>query len=294
MLATTLSELRLVKDDFEIAQLQLAVDYTVKGFEDVVRALPAAEGRGERVIEGVFNLRARVEGNDVGYDTIAASGSQRDGPALDEERRRRAARRPAAARRRRRVPQPLHRRRHAHDCRSAVRSLRAQRRIYELVLARPTGGHRRREARRDVQGAARRGDEGPRRGTLRAGHPERRARRGACARTVSCTGATPCTARATCSDSTCTTAPTPATRCTATANCAEGYVLTVEPGLYFQANDLTVPEEYRGIGVRIEDDVLVTATGSRNLSAALPRDPDDDRGVDGRTLEARAGPNLGL
>jgi Xaa-Pro aminopeptidase len=51
----------------------------------------------------------------------------------------------------------------------------------------------------------------------------------------------------------------------------EGYVLTVEPGLYFQRNDLTVPEEYRGIGVRIEDDVLVTADGSRNLSAALPR-----------------------
>ena len=40
----------------------------------------------------------------------------------------------------------------------------------------------------------------------------------------------------------------------------EGYVLTVEPGIYFQPNDLTVPEEYRGIGVRIEDDVLVTAT----------------------------------
>ncbi len=51
----------------------------------------------------------------------------------------------------------------------------------------------------------------------------------------------------------------------------EGYVLTVEPGLYFQENDLTVPEEYRGIGVRIEDDVLVTADGARNLSAALPR-----------------------
>ena len=55
----------------------------------------------------------------------------------------------------------------------------------------------------------------------------------------------------------------------------EGYVLTIEPGLYFQANDLTVPEEYRGIGVRIEDDVLVTADGARNLSAALPRDPDE-------------------
>jgi Xaa-Pro aminopeptidase len=55
----------------------------------------------------------------------------------------------------------------------------------------------------------------------------------------------------------------------------EGYVLTVEPGLYFQPHDLTVPEEYRGIGVRIEDDVLVTADGARNLSGALPRDPDE-------------------
>ena len=112
---SALSEMRLVKDDFEIAQLQGAVDFTVKGFEDVVRALPAADGRGERVIEGVFNLRARVEGNDVGYDTIAASGPARHDPALDAQRRRRATRRPAAARRRRRGPQPLHRRRHAHD-----------------------------------------------------------------------------------------------------------------------------------------------------------------------------------
>ena len=40
-----------------------------------------------------------------------------------------------------------------------------------------------------------------------------------------------------------------------------GMVLTVEPGLYFQTDDLTVPAEYRGIGVRIEDDVLVTAEG---------------------------------
>jgi Xaa-Pro aminopeptidase len=55
----------------------------------------------------------------------------------------------------------------------------------------------------------------------------------------------------------------------------EGYVLTVEPGLYFQANDLTVPEEYRGIGVRIEDDILVTVKGHRVLSASLPREPDE-------------------
>jgi len=54
----------------------------------------------------------------------------------------------------------------------------------------------------------------------------------------------------------------------------EGMVLTVEPGLYFQEDDLLVPEELRGIGIRIEDDVLVTSDGARNLSAALPRDAD--------------------
>src|SRR5918994_2850707 len=55
----------------------------------------------------------------------------------------------------------------------------------------------------------------------------------------------------------------------------EGYVLTVEPGLYFQTDDDLVPDELRGIGVRIEDDVLVTATGARNLSDGLPRAADD-------------------
>jgi Xaa-Pro aminopeptidase len=55
---------------------------------------------------------------------------------------------------------------------------------------------------------------------------------------------------------------------------AEGMVLTVEPGLYFQEDDLLVPEELRGIGIRIEDDLVVTADGARNLSGSLPRDPD--------------------
>jgi Xaa-Pro aminopeptidase len=54
-----------------------------------------------------------------------------------------------------------------------------------------------------------------------------------------------------------------------------GYVLTVEPGLYFQPNDLSVPAEWRGIGIRIEDDILVTDGAPVNLSGALPRHPDE-------------------
>jgi Xaa-Pro aminopeptidase len=56
---------------------------------------------------------------------------------------------------------------------------------------------------------------------------------------------------------------------------APGQVFTVEPGLYFQVNDRTVPEELRGIGVRIEDDIWVTDGGPVNLSEMLPREPDE-------------------
>lgn len=54
-----------------------------------------------------------------------------------------------------------------------------------------------------------------------------------------------------------------------------GMVITVEPGIYFKSTDLLVPEEYRGIGIRIEDDILITEGDPVNLSAALPRHPDD-------------------
>jgi Xaa-Pro aminopeptidase len=50
-----------------------------------------------------------------------------------------------------------------------------------------------------------------------------------------------------------------------------GMVFTVEPGLYIPADADDVPAAFRGIGVRIEDDVLVTATGCEVLSAAAPK-----------------------
>jgi len=51
-----------------------------------------------------------------------------------------------------------------------------------------------------------------------------------------------------------------------------GYVLTVEPGLYIAADDERAPPELRGVGIRIEDDVLVREEGPEVLSAAVPKD----------------------
>src|SRR5262249_43475337 len=73
-LARTLSELRLVKDEWEVAQLQDAVDATVRGFEDAARVLPADRPVSERLLEGVFGLRARHDGNGVGYNSIVGAG----------------------------------------------------------------------------------------------------------------------------------------------------------------------------------------------------------------------------
>ncbi len=54
-----------------------------------------------------------------------------------------------------------------------------------------------------------------------------------------------------------------------------GMVFTVEPGLYVSSDDEAAPERLRGIGIRIEDDVLVTAAGGEVLTAAIPKAPDE-------------------
>jgi Xaa-Pro aminopeptidase len=52
-----------------------------------------------------------------------------------------------------------------------------------------------------------------------------------------------------------------------------GMVLTVEPGIYVSPEDQGAPEELRGIGIRIEDDILVTPEGHENLTQATPKEP---------------------
>ncbi|XP_013413280.1 probable Xaa-Pro aminopeptidase 3 [Lingula anatina] len=54
-----------------------------------------------------------------------------------------------------------------------------------------------------------------------------------------------------------------------------GMVVTIEPGIYLPENNLSIPEKYRGMGVRIEDDVLITSHGPEVLTSLCPKEPDD-------------------
>ena len=71
------SEARMEKDDFEVREIRRAVDATKHGFDNILKKLPSALGkpRSERILEGAFNAVSREEGNEVGYDTIIASGA---------------------------------------------------------------------------------------------------------------------------------------------------------------------------------------------------------------------------
>jgi Xaa-Pro aminopeptidase len=270
------SELRLVKDDYEVEQLRIAVDVTARGFDDIVRELDraVAHPRGERVVEGVFHQRARSDGNWEGYDTIAASGphacylhwTRNDGSV---------------------VPGDLI----LIDAGAEVDSLYTaditrtlpvsgvftdiQRRIYETV----------REAADAAFAAARPGVR------FRAVHEAAMAV--IAARTAEW-GLLPVSAEEALDADNGGQQRRYMVHGTShhlgidVHDCAQarremyydgelrpGMVFTIEPGLYFQIDDLTVPEEYRGIGVRIEDDILMTEDGPVNLSAGIPRTADE-------------------
>jgi Xaa-Pro aminopeptidase len=270
-LASTLAELRLVKDEWEVAQLQLAVDHTTAGFADVVRALPAAlrHGRGERWLEGTFNLRARAEGNGTGYETIVASGAhacvlhwiRNDGP-LDPSK---LLLLDAGVETDTLYTADITRTLPLSGTFSPV-----QRDVYQLVLAAQEAGIAalRPGARfRDFHLAAMRViAEGLHEwGVLRI--PVEEAMRpdsGLYRRYTLCSSGHmlgldvhDCAkARA---------------ETYLDGVLAEGHVLTVEPGLYLQPDDETLPLELRGLGVRIEDDLVITADGARLMSGALPR-----------------------
>jgi len=271
-LVSVLSELRLVKDEHEIECLEAAIGATILGFEDVIRALPEARRHSERWVEGTFDRRARTEGNDVGYDTIAACGPhactlhwiRNDGPV------------------------------HEHDLLLLDAGVEGPE-LYTADLTRtvPVSGRyigERREVYEAVWRAQQAGFAECRPGRPFMA-PHRAAMRVITEWLVS-VGILTCSV-----DEALDPDRRFHTRYTLHGtshmlgldvhDCANarndyregelvpGMVLTVEPGCYFQPDDLTVPAPYRGIGVRIEDDVLITDEGCRILSAALPSRVDD-------------------
>jgi Xaa-Pro aminopeptidase len=270
-LAQELGELRLVKDAHEVRMLERAVNATVRGFEDVVKALPEAMEQGERVVEGVFNLRARVDGNDVGYETIAASGahatflhwSRNDGEVRSGD----LLLLDAGV-----ESDELYTADVTRTLPISGRFTPDQRRLYELVYraqqaaiaeVRPGAAFldpHRAAMRVLAEGLAELG-------LLTVPVEEALAEDRQLHRRYTLHGTSHMLGL---DVHDCAHAREEEYR---GGRLRPGHVLTVEPGLYFQPDDLTVPERWRGIGIRIEDDVLVTEDGCRVLSEALPREP---------------------
>ncbi len=269
-LARVLAEMRLVKDDWEVEQLQEACDITTLGFTDSVREWDEVLRYGERWIEGTFFRRARAMGNDLGYDSIVGSGrhattlhwTENSGPVTPGELL---------------LLDMGVEGRNLYTA-DVTRTLPVdgtftplQRDLYTLVLT-----------------AQKAGIDAVRPGA-RFLDPHEAAMR-VLAEGLAGLGLLPVPVEEALSPDSkvysrwtlhstshmlgldvhdCASASPDAYK---NGTLAEGMVLTVEPGLYFQEDDLLVPEELRGIGIRIEDDILVTAGGSRNLSDALPRE----------------------
>ncbi len=270
------SELRLVKDEYEIAEMRRAVEVTAAGFDDIIRSMDraVAHPRGERIVEGVFHQRARSDGNWEGYDTIAASGhhacylhwTRNDGAVVPGD----LILIDAGA-----EVDSLYTADITRTLPVSGRFTDVQRRVYETV----------REAADAAFAAARPGVK------FRAVHE---AAMQVIARRTAEWGLLPVSAQEALDADAGGQHRRYMVHGTShhlgmdVHDCAQarremyydgvlepGMVFTIEPGLYFQIDDLTVPEELRGIGVRIEDDILLTADGPVNLSAGIPRTADD-------------------
>ena len=268
--ARVLSEMRLVKDTWELEQLQEACDITTLGFADSVREWDNVLKYGERWIEGTFFRRARAMGNDIGYDSIVGGGKHATTLHWIENS---GAVNPGEL-----LLLDMGVEASTLYTSDVTRTIpvdgtftSVQRDLYSLVL-----------------NAQRAGIE-----AVKPGTPFRGAHNAAMhvlAHGLEDMGLLPVSAEEALSPDSkvyarwtlhgtshmlgmdvhdCASA---STDIYPKGNLEAGMVLTVEPGLYFQEDDLLVPEELRGIGIRIEDDIIVTEDGSRNMSDALPRD----------------------
>jgi Xaa-Pro aminopeptidase len=268
-LASVLSELRLPKDAWEVEQLEQAVGITHRGFDDSLREWDRVLEHGERWIEGTFWRRARTEGNDTGYTSIVGAGSHattlhwidNDGPVRPGELV-------------------------LLDMGAEARSLYTA----DITRTLPVSGTfspLQRDLYTLVYDAQQAGFEAVKPGAAFTDPHD--AAMVVLAHGLADLGLLPGTAEEALDPDSkiyrrwtvhgvshmlgldvhdCSQAPKEKY---AKGPLEAGYVLTVEPGLYFQADDELVPEELRGIGIRIEDDVLVTDSGHVNLSGGMPR-----------------------
>jgi Xaa-Pro aminopeptidase len=274
-LAQFVSELRLIKDEYEIAEMRKAVAASVKGFESAARSLKQAVGhpRGERIVETAFYAQARIEGNGLGYETISASGPHactlhwitNDGPVNKND----LILLDAGV-----EVESLYTADVTRTLPVSGKFTDIQRKIYEAVLEAADAGFKAAKPGAKFSDVHQAAMNVIAKKTAEWGligitaeeslHPDVQLHRRWMVHGTShhlgidvhdCAQAR--------------------REMYMEATIEPGMVFTIEPGLYFHENDLSVPKEYRGIGVRIEDDVLITKNGVENLTAALPRKSKD-------------------